>query len=51
MTLAQVRAIMQSVARREASRRLGDSIALRMSQADSPAWKGYVKGLRRVERS
>lgn len=33
--------------RRERQRRLGDALAMRMSQADGKAWKGYVKGLRR----
>lgn len=46
-TLAQVSAFIASIERQERERRLGDTIAARMSQADGKAWKAYVKGLRR----
>ncbi len=38
---------MKAIERRERERRIGDSIALRMAQADGKAWKGYMKGLKR----
>lgn len=46
-TLAQVRAFLAAIERRQREERLGDAYAARMAQADGKAWKSYVKTLER----
>lgn len=46
-TIAQCRAFLGAIERRERQRRYGDAIAARMAQADGKAWKTYIKGLER----
>jgi hypothetical protein len=46
-TLAQVRAFLAAVERLTSDRRIGDTVAARMAQAEGKAFKGYIKTLQR----